>query len=151
MHVLQNRAGLKNKYLMSAFCHSRFLCLGAGKVRYTILPTADQNAFLNYSMLMRFYCVLLHLWLFLSTTIISIYESMFPGNSRVLDKHFLIKAVNGFLEQFQWSGANRSLIMGDSEKVNRERIKAIVINNPFVHVFGRCSRVKWRWIPNWGR
>ena len=67
---------------------------------------------------------------------------MFPGNSRVLDKHFLIKAIKGFLEQFQWSGANRSLITGGSEKVNRERIKAIVINNPFVHVFGRCNRVK---------
>ena len=48
-------------------------------------------------------------------TIISlykIYESMFPGNSRVLDKHFFFldkKAISDFLEQFQWNEANRSL------------------------------------------
>ena len=84
-------------------------------------------------------------------TIISlykIYESMFPGNSRVLDKHFFFldkKAISDFLEQFQWNEANRSLTKaggGGSEKVNRERIKTIAINSPFVYVFRRCSRVK---------
>ena len=55
-------------------------------------------------------------------TIISlykIYESMFPGNSRVLDKHFFFldkKAISDFLEQFQWNEANRSLIMGGVRK-----------------------------------
>ena len=55
-------------------------------------------------------------------TIISlykIYESMFPGNSRVLDKHFFFldkKAISDFLEKFQWNEANRSLIMGGVRK-----------------------------------
>lgn len=71
-----------------------------------------------------------------------IYESMFTGNSRVSDKHLLKKAIPGFLEQFERSSANRSLIMGGSEKVNGERIKTVVISNPFVYVFGRHSRGK---------
>ena len=40
---------------------------------------------------------------------------MFPGNSRVLDKHFFFldkKAISDFLEQFQWNEANRSLTKG---------------------------------------
>lgn len=44
---------------------------------------------------------------------------MFPGNSRVLDKHFFFldkKAISDFLEQFQWNEANRSLIMGGVRK-----------------------------------
>lgn len=99
---------------------------------------------------------LLNLWLFFSMTIISlykIYESMFPGNSRVSDKHFFFRQ-----KSHQWlfrtvsvEWSKTSLIMGRFRKVNRKRIKTIAINNPFVYVFGRYSRVKWKWLPSWGR
>ena len=39
-----------------------------------------------------------------------IYESMFPGNSRVLDKHFFFldkKVISDFSEQFQWNEAKQ--------------------------------------------